>query len=223
MLTAVAPTPTRDRKASATRARIAEVALDLFVSRGFAETTIDQIATAAGVGRRTVFRHFATKEAMLFDHFVVPRKAAVELLRERPPAEPVLVSLHAVLRELCVQGYDRRALAQIRDVLAVSPELAVEYSGGAREFHRDLTAVMQRRLGEQSSLLEIQALTLMALSWVDTAMCVYLGESRPSMVECFDDAVVVSLRSAAGDLAPSLDASPAPDKRSTKRRTCTAV
>ena len=34
----------------------------LFASRGFAETTIDQIAKAAGVGERTIFRHFATKE-----------------------------------------------------------------------------------------------------------------------------------------------------------------
>ncbi len=54
--------------------------MELFVEQGYAETSIDQIADAAGVARRTVFRHFATKEAILFDHFVVRREHAVERL-----------------------------------------------------------------------------------------------------------------------------------------------
>ena len=55
------------------------------MSRGYEETTIDQIAEAAGVNRRTVFRHFATKEAILFDHLAVKRDFAVRRLQERPP------------------------------------------------------------------------------------------------------------------------------------------
>ena len=80
-------TPIRDRKREA-RGRIAETALQLFVSHGYTETTIDQIAAAAGVGRRTIFRHFATKEAILYDHLVVRHELAVQYLRERPPGEP---------------------------------------------------------------------------------------------------------------------------------------
>ena len=83
-----AAAPIHKERAGATRAQIAEAALDLFVSQGFAETTIDQIATAARVGRRTIFRHFATKEAILFDHLVVRRETAVQLLQQRPPDEP---------------------------------------------------------------------------------------------------------------------------------------
>ena len=218
------PTPIRDRKARDTRTRIAAAALDLFVSRGFAETTIDQIAAAAGVGRRTIFRHFATKEAILFDHLVVRRNAAVELLRERPLDEPALVSLHAVLRELCVQGYDRRALAQMKDVLASNPELAsAEISRGIRAFQHDLTDTLQSRLGEEASFLEIQALTFMALCWVVAATCVYHNESGRSLVECFDEVVVVCLGASARELSPSLDGSGAPSPLRSKRRTRTAA
>ena len=46
----------RDRQARQTRARIAEVALGLFVSQGYAQTTIDQIAEAAGKWWKTVRR-----------------------------------------------------------------------------------------------------------------------------------------------------------------------
>src|SRR5205085_11466037 len=101
-------TPARD-----TRTRIAEAALELFATQGLAETTVDQIADAAGVGRRTVFHHFPTKEAILFDHFVLRRDVAIERLQERPRDEPPIVSLHTVLRELCDHGYDRRLLEPI--------------------------------------------------------------------------------------------------------------
>src|SRR4029079_15993220 len=110
----------------ATRARIADTGLELFAQQGVADTSIDQIADAAGVGRRTGFRHSATKEWIRFDHLVVRRDHAVQRLRERPSDEPPLVSLHAVLRQLSEEGYDRRLLAQIRAVLATEPELMGE-------------------------------------------------------------------------------------------------
>jgi AcrR family transcriptional regulator len=201
----VAQTPIRDRKTRETRARIAEAALELFASQGYAETTIDHIAAAADVGRRTVFRYFPTKEAILFDHLVVRRDVALQLLRERPPAEPPLVSLHAVLRELCVQGYDRRALAQIRAVLETDPQVAEEeLTGGFRAFARNLLATLQSRPGEPRSILELYALTVLALSWLETACGIYLKERRPSLVECFDETVAICLRSMTDDLAPSL-------------------
>src|SRR6476469_9096796 len=104
-----------------TRARIAEAALRLFARQGVTATTIDQIADEAGVARRTVFHHFPTKEAILFDHLVLPRDEVIERLRERPADEPGLVSLHAVLRELCDHGFDRDVLDLIRRVLAKEP------------------------------------------------------------------------------------------------------
>src|SRR5436309_2267115 len=74
----------RERNPAAKRSRIAQSALELFKAQGFAETTIDQIAEAARVGRRTIFEHFPTKEAILFDHLVIRREGALQHLRERP-------------------------------------------------------------------------------------------------------------------------------------------
>jgi AcrR family transcriptional regulator len=214
----VAPTSKREQKNSATRARIAKAALDLFVSRGFAETTIDQIAAGAGVGRRTIFRHFATKEAILFDHLVVRRDAAVEMLRERPTAEPALVSLHAVLRELCVHGYDRRALVQIRKVVLANPGLANVELTGVHSFENNLAITIQSRIDERSSPVESYALVLMALSWLSAAVRIYLNENRPSLVDCFDEISAACLRSATRELAPLLGVSAALVGRRTRRR-----
>jgi AcrR family transcriptional regulator len=50
-----------------TRARLQAAALELFVDRGYDETTAADIADAAGVTERTFFRHFTDKREVLFD------------------------------------------------------------------------------------------------------------------------------------------------------------
>jgi AcrR family transcriptional regulator len=197
----VGETPIRDRRREATRARIAETALDLFARDGYAETTIDQIATAADVGRRTVFRHFATKEAILFDHLVVKRELAVQWLRERPAGEAPLTSLHAVLRELSTKGYDRRLLAQIRGVLKTNPGLIEEeLTISVRAFERDVIATLADRTGKERSLADVRALTLMALSWFDAAVRAYILDGRPSLAKCFDEVVATCVQASASEI-----------------------
>jgi AcrR family transcriptional regulator len=196
----VADTPTRDEKTRATRSRIADVALELFVKQGFAETSIDQIADQAGVGRRTVFRHFTTKQAILLDHLVVRRELAVERLRARPADEPPLVSLHAVLRQLAEEGYDRRLLAQIRAVLATDAgHLGEDIARQTQSFELAIIGVLRARAAA-TPMLEIRAVALMAFSWLDAAARTYLLDNAPSLVDCFDQVVAACLDAAAADL-----------------------
>lgn len=198
----------RDRKAKETRARIATTALDLFISQGYAETTFDQIAEAADVGRRTIFDYFPTKEALLFDHLVVRHELAIQRLRDRPPSEPAVVSLHAVMRELCEQGYNRDLLAQIRTVLKTEPQFAyAQLSVGIRAFEKDLVATVANRLGQSHRSLEIRAVTLMAQAWLDAAIRVYLFEGRRSLVATFDEVVATCVRVTTLDLRASLQES----------------
>ncbi|MFI5533117.1 TetR family transcriptional regulator [Kitasatospora sp. NPDC051853] len=70
---AAADTGAGSRRAAAQRLQmrqdLATAAMDLFSSQGYEETTVDQIAAAAGVARRTFFRYFRSKEEAIFpDH-----------------------------------------------------------------------------------------------------------------------------------------------------------
>jgi mycofactocin system transcriptional regulator len=57
------------RPPTTTHDQIAAVALELFAERGFEETTVDEIAAAVGVGRRTIFRYFPSKNDMVWGDF----------------------------------------------------------------------------------------------------------------------------------------------------------
>lgn len=59
----------RGRPPSTSRESVARVALEMFARRGFEETTVDDIAAALGVGRRTVFRYFASKNDIVWGEF----------------------------------------------------------------------------------------------------------------------------------------------------------
>lgn len=57
----------RERKKAQTRATIATAALELFLDRGFDEVGIREVAAQADVAVATVFAHFPSKEALVFD------------------------------------------------------------------------------------------------------------------------------------------------------------
>jgi AcrR family transcriptional regulator len=201
----VTKTSVRELQLRETRARIANAALELFATQGYAETTIDQIAIEAGVGRRTIFRYFPTKESMVFDHLRGGREFIIEQLQRRPESEPVLVSLHAVLRQLSDQGYDRRLLKSIRSVLAINADFAAdEFATGFQAFEQNITALLEARSGGQSSPVEIQAWVQMAEGWFLTAVRLFFREGRRSLLYYFDRVVEACVASSSSDLAPHL-------------------
>jgi AcrR family transcriptional regulator len=86
-------TPRRGRSAEGraeVRRDLVTAAVDLFTARGYDDTTVDDIAAAAGVGRRTFFRYFKGKEdAVSPDHERGLARIA-EVFATAHPTEPLL-------------------------------------------------------------------------------------------------------------------------------------
>jgi AcrR family transcriptional regulator len=88
----------RDRTRRAVRAEIAETAAALFAERGFDETTVEDIARAVGMTKRSFFRYFPTKEDAVFAGTEVVVEQVVADLEARPAGEDPWDCLHQVLR-----------------------------------------------------------------------------------------------------------------------------
>jgi AcrR family transcriptional regulator len=99
-----------ERRHEQTRAAIADAAVALFADRGFADTTMEDVADAAGVSRRTAYRHFPSKDDLVFEQ---PRRWLVHFnnhIAETGPGE--------TQRERCRRGL--LAVAQLIQAHAAS-------------------------------------------------------------------------------------------------------
>ena len=83
----------RERKKQRTRNALLRAALELFTTKGYEETTVDEIAEAVDVSQRTFFRYFTNKQEAVFAVQEMVEARFVEALRERPAQEAPLVAL----------------------------------------------------------------------------------------------------------------------------------
>ncbi|MEU6263530.1 TetR/AcrR family transcriptional regulator [Saccharopolyspora shandongensis] len=93
----------RERKKAATRQALADAAMELFLQRGFDQVSVREIADAADVSTTTLFKHFPSKEALVFDEAVDHEAELVAAVRDRVPGE----SIPAALRRYVLQAVER--------------------------------------------------------------------------------------------------------------------
>src|SRR5438309_1168001 len=104
------------RPRDSARERLTTTAFRLFAAQGFDATTVDDIADAAGVSRRTFFRHFATKEDVIFpDHDGL--RAAVEAQLDARDNEPPLRALCNSVRVVLAHYVNEAEVALARYAL----------------------------------------------------------------------------------------------------------
>ncbi len=97
--------------------RLTDAAMALFAERGYAKTTVEDIAARAGLTERTFFNHFSDKREVLFagsEHFV---KQIVDAVRAAPKSDPPLDAVCAAYESLSDFFEARRPFARKRSAL----------------------------------------------------------------------------------------------------------
>lgn len=90
----------RERKRAETRERIVRAATRLFLERGVARTSVDDIAAGAGIARRTFFLHFPSKEDVLFHYLEGHVRRAAGALADLPAEAGPVQGVRAVMAVL---------------------------------------------------------------------------------------------------------------------------
>lgn len=85
------------RRRSTSWDHISDVAIDLFMARGFDEVSVDDVATAAGIARRTLFRYYPSKSALPWGDFGVHLDHMRALLDDLDPSVPIRDALRTAL------------------------------------------------------------------------------------------------------------------------------
>jgi AcrR family transcriptional regulator len=135
------------RKQQLVRDTIWDAAMDLFAEKGFDETTVDDIAQAAGISRRSFFRYFSSK-ADLMAHGIGGYAA---LLAEAIDACPRALPLAEVVRQTVVQVARQSAAhprtAKIMQIAATYPAARDAQWARMSELQDRVTRAFARRCG----------------------------------------------------------------------------
>jgi AcrR family transcriptional regulator len=171
----------RERKKARTRRAIQEQAMRLFLAKGYAATTVQEIAAAAGVSHMTFFRYFPTKEDVVLADDYDP--VIVELVRARPAGEPDVERIrHALLAGLAsVYATDRDALLERTRLVLGTPALRARLW----ENQVQTEALLVRALGPDGgdgADLPRRVLVAGCLAAVTTALLVWVeGDGAPDL------------------------------------------
>lgn len=138
----------RERTRQAVRREITEAANALFIERGYEATTIDDIAEAVGMSKRSVFRYFPTKEDLVVGKVDYLAEEMLQGLRARPAGEPVWQSLRAIFDLLVphVDDLDKDSVAApIQRVIFNTPNLLGSYLEKQQQMQEVVVAALSER------------------------------------------------------------------------------
>jgi len=151
----------RERKRWQTRERLTRVAMALFLERGFEATTLDDIASAADISRRSFFHYFASKEDVVFAWQEESTAALIAAVAARPANESMLIAaenaISAMVRQL--EPGEAMAMAQLkRDNPALQARDQVKYE----KLERALAEALGKRAGHKTERLQARLVAMIA-------------------------------------------------------------
>lgn len=166
----------------AVRASLSNAARELFEEHGIEATSVDMIATAAGVSSRTFYRHFESKEGLAMAWLDDPGPTFRSSLQQRPPAEPIWVALRRAFDS--VHDPKSRFAEQMRisaEMAYSSPALMKRVRDRVFDWEVLLSDVVLERLPEPRSRRDAELLSAWALSALRVAFERWRDEGDPSL------------------------------------------
>lgn len=165
--TSTTTTPRIGRSPATTHGELSAIALRLFLERGYDETTVDDIAAAAGIGRRTLFRYFPSKNDLPWGDFDALLAMMREHLDDLRPDLPVMEALRLAIREFNRFPGDQLALHRERMRLLLEvPALVAHSALRYQDWRTTVAEYVARRSGAQVDDLEPQA-----VAWACLGLC----------------------------------------------------
>jgi mycofactocin system transcriptional regulator len=170
------------RRRSTTWDHLSNVAIDLFAARGFDEVSVDDVAEAAGIARRTLFRYYPSKNALPWGDFDAHLDHLRDLLAGLDPDVPVRAALRTAL--LAFNTFDDAETARHRQRMRVilQTEALQAYSMTMYAGWRAVVAAfVARRLGVAASDLVPQTVAWTMLGVALSAYECWLADESVSL------------------------------------------
>jgi AcrR family transcriptional regulator len=181
----------RERTRRAVQGELLDVALDLFIEHGYDEVRVDQIAEAAGMSKRTFFRYFPSKDALLLGKYDKLGEDLAAALAARPAEEAPWPALRRMFDDVVeyVSDPERAARSEAIDrMIQASDVLRAGYLDRMQRAQQRIVSVVIERSGGRIDELQAGAAVGAAFSALSTAHA-YAARSSTPLAEAVDAAM----------------------------------
>jgi AcrR family transcriptional regulator len=151
----------RQRKRQQTRERLTRAAMALFHERGFEATTLDDIAAAADISRRSFFHYFASKEDVVFAWHEEITAALIAAIAARPAGESMLAAAENAVLAMVRQIEPGEAIAMAR-LKRDNPALQARDQVKYEQLERALAEALGKRAGHKADRLRARLVAMIA-------------------------------------------------------------
>ena len=177
------------RRRSTTWDHLSNVAIDLFAARGFDEVSVDDVAHAAGIARRTLFRYYPSKNALPWGDFDAHLEHMRDQLAALDPSVPIGDALRTAL--LGFNTFDDTETARHRQrmrVILQTAELQAYSMTMYAGWRAVVAAFVARRLGVDVGDLVPQTVAWTMLGVALSAYEQWLADDSVSLAQALNDA-----------------------------------
>ncbi|KJC33680.1 transcriptional regulator [Bradyrhizobium sp. LTSP885] len=158
---AAVPPGLRERKRQQTRERLTRAAMALFLERGFEATTLDDIAAAADISRRSFFHYFASKEDVVFALHEEITAALIAAVAARPRDESMLAAAENAISAMARQLDPGEAIAMAR-LKRDNPALQARDQAKYERLERALADALAKRTGHKAEKQQARLVAMIA-------------------------------------------------------------
>lgn len=179
------------------REQVRSAAIDLMLHRGFAATTVDDIAFACGVSRRSFYRYFGTREDLVLGSTESQVAVLVAALEARPPSEDPWTALVRAAESLPGAGEPQERALAVARLISNDPDLRarqLEKHAAWRSALAPLIVKRTERTTAPLSLVGAAAVVASALSCLDVASQAWVDHDGNGTLASFYAEAVAAVR-----------------------------
>jgi AcrR family transcriptional regulator len=158
----------RARKRRETRLRIIEAGIRLFIDRGYEAATLDEIAAAAGISRRSFFHYFRSKDEILLSLQASMGERIASAVRAAPPGPRPIETVRDAIAAI-VATYPAEEMIAIDRIMRSSAAVQARKQASYVEHEATLLAALRERWPEPERAAGLRLVALLAIGAVRLA------------------------------------------------------
>jgi AcrR family transcriptional regulator len=164
----IAQEGTRARKRRETLTRITEAGICLFLEKGYDATTLDDIATAAGISRRNFFHYFKSKDEILLSLQRGMGDMIVAALKEKRSDQRPLEAVRDAVLQVCAMVPADEMVA-IDKLMRTNPVVQARKQASMIEHEATLYAALREKWSAPDQAIRLRMVAMMAMGAIRLA------------------------------------------------------